>query len=619
MRVGRISAMLVPMALLCTALQAQELVFERLGVPTMETGHGLRFTTQHPDGYYIAWAPHEEPGVLGLFGVRLDNGEYFIIDMSMHGSSHLSPVPGRDGNIYAYVGSPHAHFVRVNPVTHEVTELGIPAPQASYFMAGARGPDGRCWIGSYPRATLVWIDTNTGEFGEVGRLPSDERQKYQFPTLQVSDDNIVYCPVGLHHQELYAYDPAPDTATQILPEEMTSRVGSVTVWRADDGQVYGRSGEDRFRCNPTSIEAVADAPSSLQPVIAGSETISSIGKTGVITFTDIETGAERAFQTQYLGRPVMIYSVCTEWEGKIWGGNGFPAGVFSYDLSTGELVDHGRRSGGSIQVYDIIGTPRGLLLSSYMGAALDLWNPNAVEGEPDNVKIVRGQHQERAIEWVEGPDGNYYIGTVPIKGHVGGGLCRVTLQPDGPEATWWIDPIGAQSVHSCTAIPEINALLCATSCVGGSSSIPTEPEGHVFLWDCTTERVTAIDEPLPGAQTYSVAVRAETGVVYLLARGPAGLRYVAWDPLKRETLHVGELPGGRSPLPYLHKSPVGKRGLIVGLIADAIFAIDPADHSVQVLGRHPSLATAQGYMVDSAGTLYYGSSGVLWRCNLGLE
>lgn len=609
----------IALALLCAAAGAQELTFENLGVPTLETGHALSFTTQHPDGHYVAWAPHESPDHLGLFGVRLDTGEYFLVDLSMFGSSHVSPVHGRDGNIYVYVGSPDAHFVRVDPATCEVADLGVPATQSSYFSSGAVGPDGRFWIGSYPRATLVWLDTNTGEFGEVGRIPSDERQKYQFPTLRVSDDNIVYCPVGLHHQELYAYDPATGEFTQILPEEMTSRTGSVRVWRAADGQVYGRSGQDAFRCTPTGIEPVAEAPGSGQLVMAGDEAISDINDAGVVSFTNQETGETRELQTQYLGRKVMIYSVCTEWDGRIWGGNGFPAGVFSCDPATGELVNHGPHTGGRIQIYDIIGTPRGLLLSAYTGATLNLWNPNAGEAEVDNVSLARGENQERATQWIVGPDGNYYIGSRPIKGHVGGGLCRVVLGAEGPEATWWVDPIGAQSVQSCAPVPEINAVLCATSNYGGTSSIPTEPEGHVFLWDCAEERVTEVDEPIPGTRSYGSPVRANTGIVYMAANTPDGMRYIAWDPVKRELLHVGELPGTRFHFPNMHEIPVGDAGLIVGLIDDAIFAIDPADHSTRVLARHPSLATAQGFMVDSTGTLYYGSEGELWRCDLQLD
>ncbi len=508
-----------------------------------------------------------------MLGVRLDTGEYFLVDLSMFGSSHVSPTVGHDGDIYAYVGRPDAHFVRIDPATREVTDLGAPAQNAHYFSSGAMGPDGRFWVGSYPRATLVWVDTNTGEIGEVGRLTDDRRNKYQFPSCAVSDDNIVYCPVGLHHQELYAHNPATGESTQILPDEMTARSGSPRVWRAADGRVYGRSGGTEFLCTPTGIEPVEEAPGGGVTVMAGDEAISDINSDGVITLTNAETGETRELQTRYRGRKVMIYCVATEWDGKIWGGNGFPARVFSYDPATGEMVDHGKRSGGRIQA-----------------------------------------NQERPLQWVQGPDGNYYIGTRPIKGHVGGGLCRVTLDP--PEATWWIDPIGSQSVMGCAPVPETGELLCATSNYGGSSSIPTEPVGHIFLWSCADEQVTHIDEPIPGAKSYSAPVRADSGIVYVLTSTDNGPTYIGYDPVKRETVFVGQVPGERSHFPSLHERPVGPEGLIIGLVDDAIWAIDPADHSARVLARHDSIAHAHGFMVTDEGVLYYGSQAHLWRCRL---
>jgi len=79
---------------------------------------------------------------------------------------------------------------------------------------------------------------------------------------------------------------------------------------------------------------------------------------------------------------------------------------------------------------------------------------------------------------------------------------------------------------------------------------------------------------------------------------------------------VGELPGARSHFPSLHERPVGPEGLIIGLVDDAVWAIDPADHSARVLARHESIAAAQGFTITDDGVLYYGSDTQLWRCRL---
>jgi hypothetical protein len=61
---------------------------------------------------------------------------------------------------------------------------------------------------------------------------------------------------------------------------------------------------------------------------------------------------------------------------------------------------------------------------------------------------------------------------------------------------------------------------------------------------------------------------------------------------------------------------VGPDGLIVGVVDDAVWAIDPADHSSRVLARHDSIAGAHGFMVTEDGVLYYGSHTHVWRCDL---
>jgi len=599
--------------------RADDYVFEDLGVAVRVPGQGIIFVTEHPDGHAIGWGRHETPDFMGLLGVRLDTGEHFLVDLSMFGRGHVIATLGADGNIYAYGGTPNAHFTRVDPVTREVTDLGVPEPNTHYFVAGAMAPDGVWWTGGYPSAALVRLDTNTGEFGSVGRLTDDERNRYLWPAVAVAADGMVYCPVGLHHQELYAYDPATGAKAQILADDLTALSGSPTVWLAADGNVYGRSsggadGPVWYRCTPTGIERVEEAPARAREVPRTSDwAVGGIGRDGVMTLTNAETGEQRTLQTDYLGHELRIYCIADEWQGRIWGGTISPAQVFAVDPVTGEITEHGKRTGGSTQVYDIIGTPEGLLLASYGGACLDLWDPEA-PGDEALRALPRGEMQERPARWTVGPDGNYYVGTVPIKGHVGGGLARVTL--DRLDATWWIYPIGEQSISACAPVPETGELLCATSIRGGTSAIPTEIEGHIFLWSCAEERVTHIDEPVPGADTYYAPVRADTGIIYLLARTDEGTRCVAYDPVQRETVFVGELPGGYGRFPWLHDRPVGPEGLIIGLVDDAVWAIDPADHSTRVLARHESISSAHGFMVTEDGVLYYGSGTHVWRCRL---
>jgi len=73
----------------------------------------------------------------------------------------------------------------------------------------------------------------------------------------------------------------------------------------------------------------------------------------------------------------------------------------------------------------------------------------------------------------------------------------------------------------------------------------------------------------------------------------------------------------RLQLPQLHDKPVGDRGLIHGLGDDAIFAIDPADHSVRIAARHESIARAHDSYITRQSDLYYSSSATLIRYRIG--
>ena len=109
-------------------------------------------------------------------------------------------------------------------------------------------------------------------------------------------------------------------------------------------------------------------------------------------------------------------------------------------------------------------------------------------------------------------------------------------------------------------------------------------------------------------------MRAGSGIVYGVEG--RGNRYYAFDPVARETVFTGELPVKTPHFPELADEPFGPRGLIYGLGDDAIFAINPADHTAKIIGRHPALKVAWGFCVAHDGMLYFGVQGHLMRCQL---
>ncbi|MBM4087097.1 MAG: hypothetical protein FJ272_20095 [Planctomycetes bacterium] len=99
--------------------------------------------------------------------------------------------------------------------------------------------------------------------------------------------------------------------------------------------------------------------------------------------------------------------------------------------------------------------------------------------------------------------------------------------------------------------------------------------------------------------------------------GLAGGKYYAFDPKARKVIFTGDLPVKAIRWPGLSDEPVGPRGLIYGIGDDAVFALNPADDSAQIIARHESLTRAFGFYVTPDGVLYYGSGANLMRCRVG--
>jgi len=609
-------AIALAVTLVCAATGAGQYEFERIGVPCIIRSLPIQLVAPDGAGGYVAWGDFESPDQRAIIGVNVATGETTWVDVGMFGFTHIAITLGRDGRIYIYTGNP-AHFLAYDMRTGELEDLGVPASPASYFGTGQMGPDGRYYIGSYPATHLVRVDTATGEIEHLAKIAEDPRENYLWPNLAVADDGMVYCPVGLHHKELWSFDPATGDKHQILPEALTEEHGRPSVWLGADGQVYGSAGSVRFLCRPegivTDVEVLPASDLRAEPRTADGLRVEEVDDEGRLVLSDPETDEATYVQTDYEGQPQMIYSVACERGGRIWGGALFPSNSFYYEPASGDLVDLGQIASGGCQVYDVLSVPDGLLLSSYPAASMDLYDPDRPIGDGNPYHFPRTPWQERPVQWAPGPDGRIYMGTVPVKGVLGGALVRIDLADRS--VAHWRNIVENQSIMYCAAVPETDELICASSIQGGSSAKPSESEGFVVLWDCEGEQVVHRDQPVPGTAHYGRLVRAATGIVY----GLAGAKYFAYDPEERETVFVGDLPGSRVHFPGLNDAPVGPRGLIYGLVDDAVVAIDPADHSVSVVAEHESIGRAHGFFVTEAGVLYYGSGSELWRCDLSAD
>jgi outer membrane protein assembly factor BamB len=473
------------------ALAEGQLPCQPLGEPVKIGALDVNLVTPHPAGYHIAWCGYESADKMGLLGVRTDTGKTTWQDLSGFGRSHVLLTTGADGALCIYAGNP-AHFLRCDVVTGELKDLGVPGAPASYWVGGsmATGPDGVVYAGSYPRTLLVACDTRTWTTRSLGKVSDDERERYVL-SVAVSDDNMVYCGVGLHHRELWCVNPATGEKKQILPAEMTQAQGCPTVWKAADGRVYGSCSTVTFACKPDRIEPVQQAPARLVTDVrrAGDATVMGIDDDGRLLFKSRNTGEVSSIQTDHKPRLIGIYSVGCERNGVIFGGTVFPGYTYSCERATDKLTDLGELAPGAIQIYDTISLPQGLFMGSYMGCKLDVYNTDAPLEAGKNPRRITGgiTGQERPNQWELGPDGNLYTGTVPAKGRLGGALVRVN--PNDLTYKSWPNVVRDLTPTYLVSVPETGELYCCASVAGGSSAIPSQPHACAFLWNPATESV----------------------------------------------------------------------------------------------------------------------------------
>ena len=585
-----------------TAHAADPYRFELLGEPMRARTATVSVVTTA--GTPIAWGTMETPEIHDVVGIEIETGKSIQLGVKKFGETHMPIHRAANGNLYIYSGRP-SHWLKYDPAQRKLTDLGAVVKEGYYHHVKAEGPDGRVWVGSFPGTELAWLDPATDKIGSFGRIAEDEKEKY-IPTVAVSDDNIVYCAVGLHHAELWAVNAETGDKKMILPEELTKRQGSVSLFLGKDGEVYGSSQGKQWRCTPAGVEFVEKLPEGrdMAQNRFGGERFVSINPEGQLVARKGNT--ERTIETDLKMPHPPIYVLGPMHDGKVWGGGGWHrATLFTYDPATGKLEDLGIQGAGSVQVYDVLAHPRGIFMTSYSGGGIDFYEPETGKLTPVAV-LAREHQQERPEHTCIGPDGMIYMGSVPVKGLLGGTLTRV--DPKDLSVKVWRNIVPDQSISQVLAVPSTGEVFFASGIRGGTSAIPTQKEAFVGFWDTKNEKIAWQGQPLKTAN-FGQAALGRDGMIY----GIAADKFYVLDPKTRETVKVGDLPVERVRPLALHDAPAGPDGLIYGLGEDALFAIDPATDEARILARHPSIRRAQGILVTDDGTVYYGSEAELWR------
>jgi hypothetical protein len=601
--------------------------FEDLGLALKVDPMSINVSTKDARGKVLAFGTVHDKGNnhYDVFVVDLERGTTEWLGLQeKFGLSYIQTMRAANGNVYMFNGKP-GNFSKYDANARKLIDLGQPgggAAEVSYHFGHATGPDGRMYVAGYPSAHAFMCDPATDAIADLGSMTEDPvHQLYAFVSQVDGRNEWLYVPLGLHHMELCAYNLKTKEKRQILPPEFLRLPGSPAVARCVDGNVYGRVDAKMetklFRCSPDGVEFVEKWPepeAGIVPQMIEGIKFGEIGADGKLMVTVAE-GKTRMIQTPLAGVTYSVYSVDCERDGVIYGGGGNGrTDIFAYDLKSGKLSDLGRGASGRVQIYDLLNHPNGLYVASYPGANLDLFKPQS--GELVHIKQLSIDYQQERLQRLTlGPDGMIYTGGVPIKGRLGGAIVR--LNPGTHVVTVWRDVVKNQSFTVGIAVPKTKEMFFTTTIRGGTSAVPLEKEAFVILWGCAGEKETWRGQPFEGVTDYGYATMAKTGIIYgLVGSGP---RYYAFDPVRRKVVHRGVLPVSSVWYLGLAHEPVGSRGFIYGIGDDAIFAIDPNDHTARIVARHPSLAQGQGLFASTDEILYYGSDTHLWRAILNLE
>lgn len=581
--------------------------FEKLGEPLQASKAAISMITtgKRP----MAWTAIESPDLYDVVGIDIKNGKTTKLNLEKYGRTHIRIHRSAKGDIYIFYGRP-AHFLKYDAKADKLIDLGQAAQDGSYTLRQGIGPDGKMWVGSYPDAELSWVDPATDKIGSFGRIAEDPKERYIMQVL-VSDANTVYCAVGAHHTELWAVDAITGKKKQILPENLTRRQGFVSLHLGVDGHVYGSDNGINWRCRPDGIDIVDQLPAGRRnPDVntLNGERFQSLNIKGELLVQSTSKRTERSIRTDFIMPSKQIYSLGQVIDGKLYGGGASGrATLFTYDIKTGKIKDLGVQGAGTVQIYDILGHSRGVFFTTYTLGGIDIYEPASEKVIPVTQLGSQEHLQERLMQLCLGKDNMIYTGTIPVKGIVGGAMVRIN--PDDLSVKVWRNIIKDQSLISVVSVPSTGEIFFTSSVRGGSSSIPTQKEAVIGLWDIKTEKVVWQGKPVPGLSGYGQASIGKDGMIY----GIADKKYYVFDPKSRKIIKVEELPVSVLRHYAFYDAGAGPKGMIYGLGDDALFAIDPVTREANVLARHESIKRAQGILVTDDGSVYYGSGAGLWR------
>jgi len=587
-----------------------------LGIPVRDAILWTSFVgpgkTRVMDTIYLSFGQYDAP--LFLLAVNPDTGQMRQFN---------GPLPSEMGSWgftidhenRIYLGSYYsAHLLRFDPKTEKWDDLGRPGGESESFICKlTTGRDGKIWGGTFPSAKLFSYDPQTGVAQDYGRMDPD--QFYCYPTA--GEDGLIYCSIQFEKMDIVIFDPVKRVKKPLLAAE-SRKPGRVNLYLGRDGMIYSHfaSSDQWFRVE--DAERLIGVPRSDVPLIPRAlpdgRDFSSIGN-DILRIKNPATQEEKEIQIRYEAAGAYIFLLGNGPDAKIYGSSMLPLRLFAYDPRDNSLVNLGKASHATGEIYSMSSLKDKLYLCSYPEARLSVYDPSkpvrfgdSGDSNPRDLGTM-GAELYRPRAMISGPHGNVYIGGYPDYGLLGGAIG--VYDPEKNEKRIYRHIITNQSIASLSYIEKLDLIAAGSSVRGGTGTRAVEKEAKLMLWDPKEEKKIFEITPVPGAKTVLSLATAVDGLVYGITNDE---KVFVFDPGKREITKVFDL-GFKEPREI--SLQLGPDLRLYGLAKEAIFSIDPRNDHVSIVAVPPVLIDSGMAMVGRK--IYYGSGAALWEFEISIE
>lgn len=577
-----------------------------------------------------------------------------VVDL-ISGESRQAPLPGiqgawgavatADGDVYIG-GWSAGRLLRVNPVTMEVVDLGIPVPSDSFIWDLAEAPDGKIYGGTYPSGSVFSYDPSTGVVKDFGTMmPGMEYAR----SVAAGPDGTIYVGLGQTHPTVMALNPATGERWTIpLPEPYASEPGkaydvsfeggrlfvrvenSSTLlvtkdfesWESlgkavgllvsppdNDGKhIYFTSLESRrlmaydLRTDdvldtgidqPAGVRAFewVDLPTNDAGEMPTRQLAMTTFNASTVLF-DIPAKMARTVEAKVPGVPLVLSVIGEGPDGNIYASGMQAGGLSAVDPKTGEV----RRIYAAVaQAEHLVTVKEKLFLGTYTGAQLSVFDPGSEvsESNPRAYASLQKYGQDRPL--AAAVNGTLLaVGSVPDYGRHDGGIALVDT--NSFSHTFML-PVPDQSVLALDAIGE--GFVGGTGIYGGLGAQPKAKDAELFFVGPDGDLEWS-GVPLPGEKAITAVRTASDGTVWGVTAG----KLFQFDPVKKEVLRVTTLePVNWDAVKSLWSSgsiELLADGRMIVVARGKVFEVDP-----RTLSRQEIASGARHLIQTKAGELFF--------------